>query len=73
MPVHESATGATSTSATDPVCGMSIDATTARSLQRVASLQLGFTTAVPEPQSIALLLAGLAVVGWRFRTGRRQG
>jgi hypothetical protein len=52
---------------------LGIDASTAHALQRVASQQLGFTAAVPEPQSLALLLAGLAVVGWRFRTGRRPG
>ncbi len=49
---------------------LGIDATTARALQRVASQQLGFTTAVPEPQSLALLLAGLGVIALRVR--RRQ-
>lgn len=50
---------------------LGIDATTARALQRVASQQLGFTTAVPEPQSLALLLAGLGVIA--LRTGKRRG
>ena len=49
---------------------LGIDATTARALQRVASLQLGFAPAVPEPQSLALLLAGLGVVV--LRTGKRR-
>ena len=49
---------------------LGIDTTTARALQRVASQQLGFTTAVPEPQSLALLLAGLGVVGLRARRQR---
>lgn len=50
---------------------LGIDASTARALQRVASQQLGFTPAVPEPQSLALLLAGLGVVA--LRTGKRRG
>jgi len=50
---------------------LGIDANTARALQRVASLQLGFAPAVPEPQSLALLLAGLGVVA--LRTGKRRG
>lgn len=50
---------------------LGIDATTARTLQRVASQQLGFTTAVPEPQSLVLLLAGLGVIA--LRTGKRRG
>ncbi len=49
---------------------LGIDATTARALQRVARQQLGFTTAVPEPQSLALLLAGLGVIA--LRTGKRR-
>ena len=49
---------------------LGIDATTARALQRVASQQLGFTTAVPEPQSLTLLLAGLGVVALRARRQR---
>ena len=52
---------------------LGIDATTARALQRVASLQLGFTAAVPEPQTLAMLLAGLGVVGLRLRSGTRPG
>ena len=52
---------------------LGIDATTARALQHVASVELGFTTAVPEPQTLALLLAGLGVVGLRFRSGKRPG
>lgn len=51
---------------------LGIDAATALALQRVASQQLGFTTAaVPEPQTVALMLAGLVAVG--LRTGRRPG
>jgi len=37
----------------------------------VASLQLGFAPAVPEPQSLALLLAGLGAIA--LRTGKRRG
>ncbi|MBW8846579.1 MAG: PEP-CTERM sorting domain-containing protein [Burkholderiales bacterium] len=52
---------------------LGIDAATARTLQRVASVQLGFTAAVPEPQTLAMLLAGLGVVGLRLRPGKRLG
>lgn len=53
---------------------LGIDATTARALQRVASQQLGFTTAaVPEPQTVAMLVAGLGVVGLRLKSGTRPG
>ncbi|XHS80476.1 PEP-CTERM sorting domain-containing protein [Burkholderiaceae bacterium UC74_6] len=41
---------------------LGIDSTTALALQKVASTQLGFTAAVPEPGSWALFAAGLAVV-----------
>lgn len=61
--------GATEQAAID----LGIDAATAQALQRVASQQLGFTAAVPEPQTLALLLAGLAVVGGRLRSGKRPG
>lgn len=45
----------------------------ALALQRVASDQLGFAAPVPEPSSHALLLAGLAVLGWcRLATKRRR-
>ena len=33
-------------------------------LQRVASDQLGFSAPVPEPETYALMLAGLGLVGW---------
>jgi hypothetical protein len=39
----------------------------ALALQRIASLQLGFTPPVPEAPSSALLLAGLALMGLRVR------
>ncbi len=50
---------------------LGIDATTALALQRVASQQLGFAGTVPEPQTLAMLLAGLGVVGLRATAGRR--
>jgi hypothetical protein len=49
---------------------LGIDSDTALALQHVASEQLGFTTAVPEPQTLALMLAGLGLVA--LRTGRRR-
>ncbi|WP_422010326.1 PEP-CTERM sorting domain-containing protein [Roseateles sp.] len=49
---------------------LGIDSATALALQHVASEQLGFTTAVPEPQTLALMLAGLGLVA--VRTGRRR-
>lgn len=53
---------------------LGINSVTALALQQVASQQLGFAAApVPEPQSLALLLAGLGVVGRRLRTGTRRG
>ncbi|MBI3349530.1 MAG: hypothetical protein HY020_20260 [Burkholderiales bacterium] len=52
---------------------LGLDATTARALQRVASVQLGFTAAVPEPQTVAMLLAGLGVVAMRLRPGTPPG
>ena len=61
--------GATEQAAID----LGIDASTALALQRVASQQLGFAAAVPEPQTLALLLTGLAVVGVRLRSGKRPG
>ena len=36
-------------------------------LERVASAELGFTSAVPEPSSAALLLLGVGFVAWRKR------
>lgn len=39
-------------------------------LQRVASDQLGFATAVPEPETWAMLLCGLGLVG---AVARRRG
>lgn len=38
-------------------------------LQRIASLELGFTPAVPEPQAALLMLAGLVLVARRARRG----
>ena len=54
---------------------LGIDSATALALQRVASEQLGFSAAVPEPQNAALLLGGLAALGFRasLRTGKRPG
>ncbi len=49
---------------------LGIDAAIALSLQRVASVQLGFTTAVPEPETLAMLLAGLGVIALRTRRRR---
>jgi len=49
---------------------LGIDASTAHLLQGVASQQLGFVASVPEPQTVALMLAGLAVV---LRIGKRRG
>jgi len=46
---------------------LGISAADALALQRVASMQLGFTPAVPEPSSWALALLGLGFVGWRAR------
>lgn len=40
-------------------------------LQRVASEQLGFAAAVPEPSTWALCLGGLAMLGWRRRARAR--
>ena len=59
--------GATEQAAID----LGIDANTALALQHVASQQLGFSSAVPEPQSLALLLAGLGLIA--LRTGKRRG
>ena len=40
-------------------------------LQRVATLELGFAAAVPEPSQAALLAAGLlGLAGWRRARGR---
>jgi len=51
-----------------------IDPAAALMLQRVASEQLGFTAAVPEPAS-ALMFGGglLALFGWRRRSGATRG
>lgn len=49
---------------------LGINASTARALQLVASQQLGFAPAVPEPQTLAMLLAGLGVVVSRVRRAR---
>ncbi len=42
---------------------LGISVADARALQRVASAQLGFATAVPEPETYAMLLAGLGLIG----------
>lgn len=44
----------------------------ARALQGIASQQLGYTSSVPEPQTLALMLAGLGVVGFKLRSGKRR-
>ena len=46
---------------------LGISAADAVALQRIASLQLGFTPPVPEPATALLALAGLAVVARRAR------
>ena len=46
---------------------LGISAADAMALQRIASLQLGFTPPVPEAPTSALLLAGLALVCLRSR------
>ncbi len=50
---------------------LGIDPGTARMLEGVASQQLGFTAAVPEPSSWAMLAAGLVWLG--FGSKRRAG
>lgn len=54
---------------------LGIDGATALALQRVASEQLGYSAAVPEPQGAALALVGLVALGLRgsLRTGKRPG
>ncbi len=54
-------------SAEQAAADLGIGADTALALQQIASQQLGFTTPVPEPQTLALLLAGLGVVAVRVR------
>ena len=54
-------------SAEQAAADLGISADTALALQQIASQQLGFTTPVPEPQTLALLLAGLGVVAVRVR------
>ncbi len=49
---------------------LGIDSSTALMLETVASRQLGFAPAVPEPASWALFGAGLAWLGLRARRGR---
>jgi hypothetical protein len=34
---------------------------------------LRFITAVPEPETYAMLMAGLALIGWRGRRARKAG
>ena len=49
---------------------LGISSADAVALQRVASQQLGFTSAVPEPASALMLVLGLSLVGgWRLRRG----
>lgn len=50
---------------------LGISAFDAVALQRIASLQLGFTPAVPEAPTWAAWLAGLGVLGARLRRTRR--
>lgn len=57
-------------SAEQAAADLGISADAAHALQQVASQQLGFTTPVPEPQTLALLLAGLGVVAVRVRRRR---
>lgn len=52
---------------------LGIEAGTALALQRVASQQLGFTAAVPEPQTLALWIGGLGALGLRIKSGTRPG
>ena len=49
---------------------LGIDPTDARDLQRVAAMQLGFAV-IPEPASLALLAAGLGLLGFMVRRRKR--
>jgi len=51
---------------------LGISVVDALSLQRVASAQLGFAAAVPEPETWAMLLAGLGLIGAIARRNRRM-